>query len=92
MNDLFANFFVFDSNFGLTDQSPGDIIYFLSKDDQLNQDANRRFIVTGICTAIINLCKVFSKIGKNCIWKVHDWRYWDDSWRIDSYVYVILLI
>ena len=36
MNDLFANFFVFDSNFGLTDQSPGDIIYFLSKDDQLN--------------------------------------------------------
>lgn len=63
MNDLFANFFVFDSNFGLTDQSPGDIIYFLSKDDQLNQDANRRFIVTGICTAIINLCKVFNEVS-----------------------------
>lgn len=60
MNDRFVNFFVFDSRFGELDQSPGDIIYFLSSDEKINQDENKRYIITGICTTIINLCGNFN--------------------------------
>lgn len=73
MHDRFSNFFVFDSQFGLDDQSPGDIIYYLSIDDKVNQDVNRRFIITGICTAILNLCMNFNTTS-SCDYLITDNR------------------
>lgn len=53
------SFFLYDCHFNISDQSPGDIIYCLSNNEQLNQDINQRYIVTGIITAINEFCKVF---------------------------------